>query len=76
MDDKGCWRGNIFMERPWKSVKYEEVYLYAYDSVSAAKQGLEKYFIRYNQIRLHSALDDKTPNEFYCDNLPALPKVA
>ena len=46
MDGKGCWWDNVFVERLWKSVKYEEVYLHAYDSVSEAKRGLEKYFIR------------------------------
>ena len=76
MDGKGCWRDNVFVERLWKSVKYEEVYLHAYDSVSEAKRGLEKYFTFYNQRRPHTALDDKTPDEFYFDNLPVLPKTA
>jgi putative transposase len=73
MDGQGCWRDNVFVERLWKSVKYEEVYLHAYDSVSEAKGGLEQYFTFYNQQRPHSALDDKTPVEFYCDNRPVLP---
>lgn len=76
MDGKGCWRDNVFVERLWRSVKYEEVYLHAYDSVSDAKSGMGKYFIKYNQHRPHSALDDKTPDEFYFDNLPALLKAA
>ena len=76
MDGRGCWRDNVFVERLWKSVKYEEVYLHAYDSVTEAKRGLEKYFTFYNQRRPHTALDDKTPDEFYFDNLPALPKAA
>lgn len=76
MDGKGCWRDNVFVERLWKSVKYEEVYLHAYDSVSDAKRGLEKYFRFYNQNRPHTALDDKTPDEFYFDNLPAMQKAA
>jgi putative transposase len=76
MDGKGCWRDNVFVERLWKSVKYEEVYLHAYDSVSEAKRGLEKYFTFYNQRRPQTALDDKTPDEFYFDNLPVLPKAA
>ena len=76
MDGKGCWRDNVFVERLWKSVKYEEVYLHAYDSVSDAKRGLEKYFKFYNQNRPHTALDDKTPDEFYFDNLPAMQKAA
>ena len=76
MDGKGCWRDNVFVERLWRSVKYEEVYLHAYDTVSDAKAGLQRYFARYNQIRPHSSLDDKTPDEFYFENLPALPKAA
>lgn len=76
MDGKGSWRDNVFVERLWRSVKYEEVYLHAYDSVNDAKRGLEKYFRLYNQERPHSSLDDKTPDEFYYDNLPALLKAA
>jgi putative transposase len=90
MDGKGCWRElafsrhlseaqsshNVFVERLWRSVKYEEVYLFAYDSVSAAKNGLAKYFTRYNQHRPHSSLDEKTPDEFYLENLPTMPKAA
>ncbi len=76
MDGKGCWRDNVFVERLWRSVKYEEVYLFAYDSVSAAKNGLAKYFTRYNQQRPHSSLDDKTPDEFYFENLPTMLKAA
>lgn len=76
MDGKGCWRDNVFVERLWKSVKYEEVYLYAYDSVNDAKWGLEKYFKFYNQNRPHTALDKKTPGEFYFDNLPATQNAA
>lgn len=76
MDGKGCWRDNVFVERLWRSVKYEEVYLRAYDSVNDAKRGLKDYFRLYNQERPHSSLDDKTPDEFYFDNLPELPKAA
>lgn len=76
MDGKGCWRDNVFVERLWRSVKYEEVYLHAYDTVSAAKAGLQRYFMRYNQIRPHSSLDGKTPDEFYYENLPVLPLAA
>jgi putative transposase len=71
MDGTGCWRDNVFVERLWKSVKYEEVYLRAYDSMSAAKQGLERYVTFYNQRRPHRALDGHTPEEVYFDNLPA-----
>jgi putative transposase len=52
------------------------VYLYAYYSVSEAKNGLRNYFTKYNQHRPHSVLDDKTPDEFYFDNLPAPLKTA
>ena len=76
MDGQGCWCDNVFVERFWKSVKYEEVYLQADDSVSEAKSGLKQYFTFYKQQRPHTAVDDKTPEEFYCDNLPVLSKVA
>jgi putative transposase len=76
MDGKGCWRDNVFVERLWKSVKYEEVYLHAYDSVSDAKRGLGSYLTFYNQSRSHSSLDDQTPDEFYFNNLSKLQKAA
>ena len=69
MDGTGCWRDNVFVERLWRSVKYEEVYLRAYDSISAAHQGVERYLTFYNQTRPHRALDGKTPDEVYCDHL-------
>ena len=65
MDGKGAWRDNLFVERLWKSVKYEEVYLHAYDSVPEAQQGLARYFTFYNQGRPHSALDGRTPDMVY-----------
>ena len=70
MDGKGCWRDNVFVERLWKSIKYEEVYLPAYETVRAAHQGLERYLTFYNQARPHRALDGKTPDQVYSDNLP------
>lgn len=69
MDGKGSWRDNVFVERLWRSVKYEEVYLYGYDSISAAKAGLEKYFQLYNSRRPHSSLDGKTPDQVYFHSL-------
>lgn len=75
MDGKGCWRDNVFVERLWRSVKYEEVYLRAYASVSEARAGLARYFVFYNTQRPHSSLEAKTPDEFYCDALP-LPLAA
>ena len=71
LDGTGCWRDNVFVERLWRSVKYEEVYLQAYDSISAARQGVGRYLTFYNQTRPHRALDGKTPEEVYCDNLTA-----
>lgn len=76
MDGKGAWRDNVFVERLWRSVKYEEVYLKAYDSVSAARAGLSCYFAFYNARRAHSSLDRKTPDEFYFATLPATRKAA
>ena len=64
------------MEWLWKSVKYEAVYLHACDGVSDARKGLEKYFAFHNQRKPHRALDGKTPNEVYFDNLPALQQAA
>jgi putative transposase len=76
MDGKGAWRDNIFVERLWRSVKYEEVYLHAYDSVSGAKTGLARYFDFYNASRPHSSLDKQTPDEFYFATLPAIKRAA
>ena len=75
MDGKGAWRDNVFVERLWRSVKYEEVYLHAYDTVSAAKAGLDRYFRFYNNRRPHSSLDRQTPDQFYFNALP-LPMAA
>lgn len=75
MDGKGSWRGNVFVERLWRSVKYEEVYLHAYESVSAAKAGLSKYFDFYNHRRPYSKLDRMTPVQQYENALP-LPMAA
>ncbi len=65
MDGRGCWRDNVFVERLWRSIKYEEVYLHAYDSVSAAKAGVGRYLEFYNGRRPHTALGDRTPDEAY-----------
>ena len=69
MDGKGRWVDNVFVERLWRSVKYEEVYLHAYDTVTQARQGLERYFRFYNERRPHSSLDGKTPDQVYFDSL-------
>jgi len=76
MDGKGAWRDNVFVERLWRSVKYEEVYLRAYDSVSDARAGLARYLGFYNTRRPHRSLDGKTPDEFYFASLPANRKAA
>ena len=65
MDGKGQWRDNVFIERLWRSLKYEEVYLHDYESGTGARQGVGRYFRFYNQDRPHSSLDDRTPNEAY-----------
>jgi len=65
MDGKGAWRDNVFVERLWKSVKYEEVYLRAYDSVGEARASLGRYLDFYNRRRPHSSLGRKTPDEAY-----------
>ena len=65
MDGKGAWRDNVFVERLWRSVKYEEVYLKAYDSVSEARASIGRYLDFYNRRRPHSSLDDMTPDLAY-----------
>src|SRR6266516_4334867 len=71
MDGKGAWRDNVFVERLWRSVKYEEVYLRAYESVSEARHSIGRYLDFYNRRRPHSSLDDMTPDQAYF-NLPPL----
>lgn len=65
MDGRGAWRDNVFIERLWRSVKYEEVYLHAYDSVPQARACIGRYMDFYNAKRPHSSLDAKTPNQVY-----------
>ena len=65
MDGKGAWRDNVFVERLWRTVKYEEVYLRAYDSVSEARASISRYLAFYNRGRPHSSLDARTPEEAY-----------
>jgi putative transposase len=65
MDGKGRAYDNIFVERLWRSVKYEEVYLHQYLTVSEARRGLDKYFMFYNTERIHESLGYKTPYEIY-----------
>jgi putative transposase len=75
MDGKGAWRDNVFVERLCKTIKYEEVYLHAYDTVSDAKACLASYIDFYNRHRPHRALDGMTPDVVYFDSLP-LPLAA
>jgi putative transposase len=76
MDSRGRWMDNIFIERLWRSVKYEEVYLKAYGSIPEARHGLTEYFQFYNQRRRHQGLDDRTPNEVYWSTLPEVQVAA
>jgi putative transposase len=70
MDGKGRWMDNVFIERLWRSVKYEDVYLKAYGSIAETRQGLREYFEFYNRRRRHQSLDRRTPNDVYCSTLP------
>jgi putative transposase len=70
MDGRGAWRDNVVVERLWRSVKYEEVYLRAYGAVSEARASIGRYFEFYNGKRPHSSLGAKTPDQMYFDNLP------
>ncbi|MCA8003499.1 IS3 family transposase, partial [Burkholderia metallica] len=72
MDGKGAWRDNVFVERVWRSIKYEENYLRAYDSVSDARRSIGDYIELYNRKRPHSSLADQTPDEAYFATLPAI----
>jgi putative transposase len=70
MDGKGAWRDNVFVERLWRSVKYEEVYLRAYESVGQARDSISRYLDFYNRRRPHSSLDGDTPDQAYFNSLP------
>jgi putative transposase len=70
MDGRGRWRDNVFVERIWKSIKYEEVYLHAYPSVSVARTSIGNYLVFYNSIRPHSSLKAQTPDQVYFHRLP------
>jgi putative transposase len=76
MDGRGAWRDNVFVERLWKSVKYERVYLHAYDSVTEAKTSIMQYMDWYNRARPHSSLAKKTPDEAYFMMLPTVKLAA
>jgi len=77
MDGKGRWIDNVFIERLWRSVKYEEVYLHAYENGSDARAGLRKYFEFYNARRTHQSHDYRTPDAVYfAEAAAALPRAA
>ena len=70
MDGKGAWRDNVFVERLWRSIKYEEIYLRAYESVGEARASIGRYLTLYNGRRPHSSLDRRTPDQAYFDRPP------
>ena len=72
MDGRGAWRDNVFVERLWRSVKHEEVYLRAYTSVAEARASLGRYLDFYNALRPHSSLDAQTPDHAYFNHQPLL----
>ena len=76
MDGRGSWRDNVFVERLWRSIKYEEVYLRAYDTVSDARASIGRYLAFYNGRRPHSSLDRKTPDTAYFNALMPIPAAA
>ena len=76
MDGRGRWVDNVFVERLWRSVKYEDIYLKAYGSLAEAKHGLAAYFDFYNSRRRHQGLDDRTPDEVYWTTLPQMQVAA
>ena len=76
MDGRGRWVDNVFVERLWRSVKYEDIYLKAYGSLTEARYGLAAYFEFYNNRRRHQGLDDRTPDEVYWTTLPQIEVAA
>jgi putative transposase len=72
MDGKGAWRDNVFVERLWRSIKYEEISLRAYDTVSEARASIGRYLTFYNSRRPHSSLDRQTPDQAYFTRLPQI----
>jgi putative transposase len=76
MDGKGSWMDNVFIERLWWSVKYQDVYLKAYGSIAEARKGLKQYFEFYNGQRRHQSLDRRTPDDVYWSTLPKIQVAA
>ena len=75
MDGKGRWVDNVFVERLWRSLKYEDIYLKAYETVAEARRGIGRYFRFYNSERRHQSLDRRTPDSVYAGDL-LLPEAA
>jgi len=76
MDGKGAWRDNVFVERLWRTIKYEEVYLHAYQNVPEARAAIGKYLIFYNSKRPHSSLDGQSPDQVYFNSQQPIPVAA
>jgi len=76
MDGKGAWRDNVFVERLWRTIKYEEVYLRAYGGVSEARTSIGRYIGFYNGTRPHSSLGGRTPDQAYLNRLTPIPAAA
>ena len=76
MDGRGAWRDNVFVERLWRTIKYEEVYLHAYSNVPEARAAIGRYLNFYNTKRPHSSLDGQTPDQAYFNALPPISAVA
>jgi putative transposase len=76
MDGKGAWRDNVFVERLWRTIKYEEIYLRAYNNVPQARAGIGRYIAFYNQRRPHSSLAGQTPDQAYISEPKPIPSAA
>lgn len=74
MDGRGCWRDNIMVERLWRTLKYENIYLHAYETGNAARSGIRTWLDTYNSKRPHSSLNDYTPDEVY-SGIPCLNRL-
>ncbi len=76
IDGKAAWRNNVFVERLWRTIKYERVYLRAYDRVSATRAGVAQFIDWYNTGRQHSSLGDQIPDHAYWALLPPMQAAA
>ena len=76
MDGKGAWRDNVVVERFWRSIKYEEVYIHAYTKVPEARAAIGRYILFFNSRRPHRSLDGQTPDQAYFNQLPTLTVAA